>query len=80
MRKLLIVALLATAATSAIAKKPEEKKPLDPNEMVCRTEPLIGTRLQTQKTCMTRSQWEQYQQDIRRTVQRVQDFKPNQGG
>ena len=79
MQKLLGVIVLAAVAVSASAR-PHEKKNLDPNRTVCRTEEEPGSRLRTKKTCMTATQWDQLEREQRSTIERIQAFKPNQGG
>lgn len=79
MHKLLGVMLLASLAASASAR-PAEKKNLDPNRVVCRSEEVVGSRLQTRKTCMTAMQWDQLEREQRATVDRIQAFKPNTSG
>ena len=80
MQKLFGVVLLASVATTANAGHSSDKSLRDPNRVVCRTEDVVGSRLQTKKTCMTAMQWDQMeQQQQRRAVERVQAFKPNSG-
>lgn len=77
MRTLLVIASAAIiAASPAVAKN---KKQSDPNRLICKSEEMVGSRLQTKKTCLTAMQWDQLQRDQRMTVERVQAFKPNQG-
>lgn len=80
MRIILFVALAVTA-TAAIASEPKDAKAKnDPNQVICRTNDVTGSRLQKERTCLTRQQWDQQREELKRTVQRVQDFKPQNGG
>lgn len=72
MRKFLIAALLVTAAGPAMAR--HEKQLGDPNRVICRTVEQVGSRLQSQKTCLTAMQWDQLERDQRTTVEHVQIF------
>lgn len=57
----------------ACAAETEKKKPgRDPNEMICRTEPVLGSRLAKRRSCMTRSQWIARQASDRALVERTQ--------
>ncbi len=79
MRMLVFVAL-AVVAIPAAAKPGGKGDNLDPNKVICRSNEVIGSRLQTARTCLTRAQWKQQEAEQRRTVQRIQDFKPYNGG
>lgn len=76
MFKLLIVtALMMAVVTPAAARPQTDKKPADPNRTVCRTTEVIGSRLNTRKTCMTAVQWDQLEREQRMTVDKVQALK-----
>lgn len=82
MHRFIIGLLLASMAGPLLAEKPKtarEKQDEDPNKVVCRYSEEIGTRLAKKKTCLTRSQWDQYEREMRNQVQRVQDMKPHTG-
>jgi hypothetical protein len=80
------VAGLAVAATAAIAQAPEGSYRADqgkrveangdPDQIVCRSEGQIGSRLAARRTCRTRAEWAQHHDDSRETVEKVQYFKP----
>lgn len=68
-----------TASTAAAPAKPaasQKKKGLDPNEVVCRKEDVLGSRLQTRKVCMTRSEWAEARRETRGVVERAQTQRP----
>lgn len=62
----------ATAKPKAVAGK----KGTDPNEVVCRKEEVLGSRLQSRKVCMTRSEWAEAQRENRGVVERAQTQRP----
>lgn len=64
-----------TASAAADTAKPK-KKGLDPNEVVCRKEEVLGSRLQTRKVCMTRSEWAEARRETRGVVERAQLQRP----
>ena len=80
MRGILIVLGFCLLSTSAPAKERGVQKPYDPNRIICKTDGLIGSRLQEKKTCLTVTQWEEMKRDQRNTVEKVQAFKPVVGG
>ncbi|MEA3001013.1 MAG: hypothetical protein QOK17_2846 [Sphingomonadales bacterium] len=47
---------------------------------ICRSEPTIGSRLTTTTRCMSQAEWDQIRMEQRRTVDRIQAFKPETGG
>jgi hypothetical protein len=56
------------SSTAAKGKKPRT----DPNEVVCRKEEVLGSRLQSHKICMTRSEWAEANRQQRADVERRQ--------
>ena len=48
----------------------------DPNEIVCETVPVIGSRLQTDRVCMSRAKWAERRRLDRQEVERVQTQRP----
>lgn len=66
------VSLTALLGTSATAQDAPKRKARDPNEMVCKKEDVLGSRLQTRKVCLTRAQWEEQRQIDRQNVERSQ--------
>lgn len=54
----------ATAAPGA--------KVLNPNEMVCEKQEVVGSRLATKRVCMTRSQWADVRGQDRQEIEHVQ--------
>lgn len=62
------------AATTAAAPAAKGKKPKggDPNEIVCRKEEVLGSRLRSQRVCMTRSEWAEARRSNRTDIERAQ--------
>jgi hypothetical protein len=79
MKKIVLLCALAVIASPAVAKERDKSKTSDPNRVICRTEQVIGSRLQSKRTCMTAIQWTQVEREQRETVDRVQAFKPVNG-
>ena len=80
MFKLLIITALAmSAAAPALARPQTEKKPQDPNRVICRTNTVTGSRLATQKTCLTAPEWDRLEHDQREVVERVQSLRTTNG-
>lgn len=77
----LVIALCATslaALSPASAKAPKAEKPApDPNERICRTEAVTGSRIQQQRTCRTRKEWDEAR---RETGEAMGGVQRSQGG
>ena len=59
-------------ATVAIAAQPGLVKGANPTEMVCEKVEVMGTRLASNRVCMTRAEWAQRRRADREEVERVQ--------
>ena len=76
LKPLMIAALLATPASTALAdttaapKAAEKAK--DPNRKICEKIEKIGSRLNVVRVCMTARQWEEQRRDHREHFERVQ--------
>ncbi len=68
----LACASVALAVPAAASDAPQVKKAPDPNEVVCVSEPELGSRLVRHKTCMTRAQWTERARNDRDVVDRSQ--------
>lgn len=66
-------------STAAFAQEAEKKDKKDPNRMICKTEPVLGSRLAKNKTCMTAQQWEEQRRLSRMEIDRSQanNYKNN---
>lgn len=68
--------LLAAAALSITAAAPEpqaaRRPAYDPGRRVCKTIKVIGSRLNTQRVCMTAAEWAEERRQTRQGVERLQ--------
>jgi len=77
MKQLVVLALLLTPS-AALAQAPSEaaassaRGELDPEQIVCRRQREIGTRIVIRRDCMTRAQWDEHQRLTRQNVDRAQ--------
>ena len=69
---IIAASLASLVATSAAAQDGAKRKTRDPNEVVCKKEDVLGSRLQTRKVCMTRAEWAEQRQLDRQNVERSQ--------
>jgi len=84
--RLICSAILAGAlatATAGIASEPAQpvqqgqpeqsaKKGKDPNEKICESQGVLGSRLSTRRVCATRAEWAERRQRERDVVDRTQ--------
>jgi transposase-like protein len=68
---IIATSLLSLGATSATAQQ-SKPKTRDLNEVVCKKEDVLGSRLQSRKVCMTRGEWAEQRQLDRQNVERSQ--------
>jgi hypothetical protein len=52
-------------------------KSLDPNEVICERQEVLGSRLATKRICMTRSQWADLKSQDRQEIERAQTQRGN---
>lgn len=74
MFRTLVLLAAASVATAGIATEPPQspKKGKDPNEKICETQGVLGSRLATRRVCATRAEWEERRQRERDIVDRTQ--------
>ncbi len=85
MLKYASLAVLLVAAAPAVAQtapptqaQPAPKAAPNPlDKMICRTEEVIGSRLNTQRVCMTAREWKDQSDDTRQAVERIQQGQGN---
>lgn len=77
---LVLGALLAPAAAALPPDRGGKKDESYYTKKICRSEQAIGSRLETNRKCMTQSEWDQLRMEQRRTVDRIQAYKPTNGG
>jgi invasion protein IalB len=83
------VALLAGAAAPAVAQTananaaPAQAAParttLDPNEVVCEKQEVLGSRLASRKVCHTRAEWADLKLQDRQDLERAQTRRGMKG-
>jgi len=84
----LALILSALAASASIAQPPPAAAPhdaaadggLDPNQMICRSEPIPGSRLRGARRCATRAQWIEQRRLERQYVEKAQTSRTFCGG
>ena len=52
-------ALIAAAASPGVAAKGKNAAASDPDREICRSQPVVGSRLKRVRVCMTAQQWEE---------------------
>ena len=67
----LAIPAAAGAAESSTTASNGKKAP-DPNEVICRKEEVLGSRLKAVRICRTRSEWADARNENRGNVERVQ--------
>ena len=72
LRVIVMAALLAAPAASPALAQSSSSQQLDPNEKVCETIPVIGSRLGKKRVCATRAEWEERKRDDRQAVDQMQ--------
>ena len=66
MTKFAILILTMSASTAALAEEPAATP--DPNEIICQTVQVIGSRLGASRRCATRAQWAEDHRNQRATL------------
>ncbi len=66
----------AQAATSSAAAKGDKAKP---DDVVCKKEPVLGSRMKS-RICMTQREWEERQRQDRQDLDKTQTQQPLQPG
>jgi hypothetical protein len=83
------LALILAAAAAALAQPPQPAAPLrhaaandalDPNQVICRSEPIAGSRLRGARRCATRAQWLEQARLERQYVEKAQTSRTFCGG
>lgn len=80
MVKFMLIAAILMSAAPAVASGEAKKKQTDPNRIICRTEEVIGSRLQSKRRCLSATEWTQMETDQRNSVERIQVQKTLPGG
>jgi invasion protein IalB len=74
----LVLAPLASAPAFAQDQQQEQhaKKAANPDEVVCEKQQEIGSRIASDRVCMTRSQWAEQRRLSRQEVDKAQTQRP----
>ena len=73
---LLVVSASVLASVPAAAQSAsKERKPADPNEVVCEKQTVVGSRLATKRICQTRAQWAEQRRLDRQDLDKAQQSR-----
>jgi invasion protein IalB len=73
----LVLAPLASAPAIAQDQQQQHaRKAADPDEVVCEKQQETGSRLSSQRVCMTRSQWAEQRRVDRQEIDKAQTQRP----
>lgn len=81
----LMIALAGAAAAPAVAAEDPAATPAAPpapakvDKLICRSVEVLGSRLKSNKVCMTSSEWAEQRRLDRMNVDRAQRFRTTQG-
>lgn len=70
-----LAAAAADPAATAAKAEPAKAKAADKDGMVCKKEPVLGSRMK-QRICMTQQQWDQRKNDARDDLDAAQRNRP----
>jgi hypothetical protein len=66
------LALLAAGSAPGAAADKKDKQAWDPDREICKSKPVVGSRLQRVRECATAQQWEDMKQQERQGLLRKQ--------
>ena len=69
---LLALCALSLCAGAAFASENGSSRRRDPNRVICRSEPEMGTRLKRAKVCHTLAEWDDMRRQTDRNVEKIQ--------
>lgn len=72
-------ALAQAAAAPAQAQAPAQTSTVDPNEVICEKQEVLGSRLATKKVCHTRAEWADLKLQDRQELERAQTRRGMKG-
>ena len=79
---LAVVTVLAGApamADTPVAANPPRQSTLDPNQVVCEKQEVIGSRLATRRICKTRAEWADSRLQDRQEIEKLQTNRGMKG-
>jgi hypothetical protein len=68
----ILISIPAIAQTTPPASSPPAQKPLDPNQVICEKQEVVGSRLATRRVCHTRAQWADLKLEDRQAIDKMQ--------
>ena len=72
-RLMILVAVSTVPATWSMPTLAQSQAPsLDPNEKVCESLTMVGSRLAKKRVCATRAEWEERRREDRQAVDQMQ--------
>ena len=69
----------AASAAQTQAPATNSAPALDPNEKICQSQEVTGSRLGKKRVCKTRAEWADFQLQERQTVEKVQTQRHMKG-
>lgn len=72
LRMIALSTFVALSSATAALEPTTSKKGKDPNEKVCETQQVLGSRLASRRVCATRAEWAERRQRERDMVDRTQ--------
>ena len=69
---LVVVAAIPAVAATPSAAQQQTSTASDPNEKICESLPVIGSRLAKKRVCATRAEWEEQRRQDRQAVDQIQ--------
>ncbi len=75
----ILISVPAIAQTTRPASPPASPKALDPNEVICEKQEVIGSRLATRRVCHTRAQWADLRLQDRQWIEDTQTKRGMKG-
>lgn len=80
MKKAALLCLALFPGVAFAAGNAGDKQDKKHDGLICREIDTTGSRLETQRVCMTKEQWEQSRREARQTVERAQTQQTNPKG
>ena len=80
MSRIVPIVLSAAVLPTAGAGLAREKKPDDPNRLICEKQEVLGSRLATKRVCKTAAEWAADKQSNRESIDRTQIQRVTTGG
>lgn len=75
----ILISVPAIADTPRAANPPSDHKVLDPDQVICEKQEVIGTRLGTRRICRTRAQWADIRLQERQEIEKMQTQRGMKG-